>query len=75
MVAHTYNVECLVVHQLLAAQRHRDASFSLVLGEFAVIMAKKDAQNEREQSERGSPAERVRHAPLSQGSQVQGLQS
>jgi hypothetical protein len=57
MVAHAYNGEYLIVHQLLAAQWYRGASFGLVLGEFAVIMAKKDAQNEREQSERGSPCE------------------
>jgi hypothetical protein len=57
VVAHTYNAEYLVVHQLLAAQWHRDASFGLVLGEFAVIMAKKDAQNERKRSKRGSRRE------------------
>lgn len=55
MVAHAYDAECLVVHQLFATQWHRGTFFALVLDEFAVIMPEEDAQNEREQPERGSP--------------------
>lgn len=46
-MAHAYGTEYLVVHQLFATQRHRDA-LALVLDEFAVIMPEEDAQNERE---------------------------
>lgn len=50
-MAHAGNSECLVVHQLLAAQRHCKECLILVLEEFAVIMPEQDAHVERDQPE------------------------